>query len=329
MWIYLIFLKLFAVIAADGKVLRKCCPIKETLKKTTDSDFNIEYECINETINQSSLIISKGFELIYGFPDFCNKSNLNETGNIKLGADNDQCIEVITTEVFNGTLNIISPRPVGLSCKPFPVISSNEVKHVNKCCPKNQSYDVYNHLCRQNAKTDDEEKLIQNVTIGDNYVYIFENNFTQMKPDQFALELTTDFFTLALIGNTLRVSKINYDSDITEFHNDWCIDHEYSNGKTLARVFTNDCAKFGALCIKKCCKVGEHYRPRRANTTISDCVSNNNDKQLLDMSYYLQTLKKKDSFEGKIYCICKIVHILKFRYNIIYCFVSDFIYYNR
>lgn len=285
---------------------RKCCEVNETLRKFTDEFFNVNYMCVKsidtqiEDENMSSNIswLSNGYNTTNGFPKSCNSSELVEK-EASLSEDEDYCMEQLTVEIFNGSMvNSIKSRTIGLTCEGLekPTNSVQSIQYARKCCPEGKYYDINEHTCKTGYGL---ESPLRELIDEENYVY--EINYDlYCKPDQFVVELREQFFKLNVDGSSLVVEGKGKESVIQR--GDWCVDSEHSSGEKLARICTHKCEDFGALCVRKCCPMDHHYLPRRANTTISTCKANTNEKQYLDISYYLDPLKKQNQyFQGKFH----------------------------
>lgn len=286
-----------AIAVADEKyTIQKCCNENENMKVVINIDMSVNYVCVDNVRENNYLIFGKKYNVVYGFPKNCDILELNYTESRLLPVDADQCIDRATTEKFNGTESDIS-RILILTCGSTISNPLAEIGYVNKCCAKDHSYDVTYQVCRLNIEKQSNNDFLKYVTKTEDYVY--EMNYNQnVEMDKFAVALSDKYFKVSLEGNNLNIVRKSDGVETSVDRGSWCIDREYSSGTLVARVYTDVCQDFGALCLRKCCRPDEHYVPRRANTTVSNCAMNTDKEQLLNLSYYLHPLKKNRHYPG-------------------------------
>lgn len=281
---------------------KKCCLKNQSLVKETIFDLvsSERYECVDSesaknNYNLSSvrhLIIAEDVSIDYGIPQNCD---LKQT--VQLAEDEikstilSDCYDRLLFENINGTLKII-PKTVALSCI-FNETDNNlatqfKIDHFRKCCPEGQGYDTEHHRCRNIVGDNSEEWLFDRLNIKSNYIYELEDGLA-CKNDQFSIELTEDLFSLEVDGSTLNVLGNNGGGRLR--HGEWCVDRDFSGPRVVARVCTANCSQFGSYCFRKCCPIGQHYKPFRCGSLKSVCVPSTDEGILLDLSSYLEPLK--------------------------------------
>lgn len=295
----------------DQDGFRKCCSQNESLVKTDFSFECVDSESANQiyniTINDfPQIVLSDNISLNYGFPENCTLQmvQINEVQLTPMADDviHSKCYDKIILEINGSEVQIIS-KIVTLSC-----VQNNsdtieaEVREVNvdllrKCCPPEELYDSVHHVCRPMIEETNKEEssakwLLSQLTLNSRgYVYNVETGLN-CKSLEYSVELSGNNFALQLEGSVLKVFK---DREIKVARGDWCVDRDYYDVyNMIARVCTKDCSKYGAYCFRKCCPIGEHYKPYTCNSARSQCTKSVDEDVFLNMSIYFDPLEAQD-----------------------------------
>lgn len=298
-------------VTEDQRVFRKCCAQNESLAKFT----GFHFECIDsESANRihnislnifSQIVLSDDVPLNYGFPGNCTLQMLQmdevELIPISDDASHSKCYDKIILEKNGSQLQIIS-KIVTLTCEQNnsetlqPQDSKVNVDLLRKCCPPEEAYDSEHHVCRpMEEKIVKEEStvewLLPQLTLNSSsYIYNVETGLN-CKSVEYSVELSANKFSLQLEGSVLKVFK---DREIRAARGDWCIDRDYYGSNVIARVCTQDCSQYGAYCFRKCCPIGEHYKPHKCHSVKSTCTKSVKEEVFLNMSIYFDPLEAQD-----------------------------------
>lgn len=288
-------------------VFNKCCLKNQSLLRVTDSeDAESFYKCVDRDIaftNYSTsitpLILGNNVEVKYGIPEDCNELqyemlSLSTIGDEVKGTLNENCYDRLELEVVNTTLKPYIPKVVALRCIKNDTERTSEINFINrlrKCCPRGQSYDTNFHVCRKVYTENTEEYLLTQLDL--NNIYEVDHGLS-CKADEYDVELKEKVFSMTIEGSTLNVKKRTESDNEQILSGQWCIDRDYNTEDLVARVCTRDCSKYGAYCLRKCCPVGQHFRPRRCGSFASVCVPTEDDV-LFDLTDYLEPLQHQKS----------------------------------
>ncbi|XP_075992177.1 putative G-protein coupled receptor Mth-like 3 isoform X2 [Anticarsia gemmatalis] len=289
----------------EDEVFHKCCPKSQSLVKVSEfEDSENIYQCIDRETAQSNystpitpLIVGKTITVEYGIPSECYEIQMVQMTALPLDSGlkslKENCYDRLELEVINGTLKPYVPKLVALSCIKNDTEKSferNLVNRIRKCCARGQSYDAKFHLCRNSTEDSTEDWILDRLQIGDNNIYEVDHGL-DCKVSEYAVELREEYFSLQVDEIGLKVIN-RKEGDINEVPpGEWCIDRDYAGQNLVARVCSRDCSKYGAYCIKKCCPIGQHFRPRRCGSYISSCAPNKDDV-LFDVTDYLEPLQR-------------------------------------
>lgn len=314
MW-RIIFLCISISVSAnnDFETFRKCCPEGQNLLKVMKPDImNLEdtYECLDSAFETTfnitnpypTLFVGENVAVEYGMPEDCDLKMIQYDGNdIQLSSSSNPCYDRLVAEVINGTVKQVIPKTIVLSCNgsDFNIESNVKITNIRKCCPPGQTYDIEFHTCRSGNDGYDKNWLIKELQASNGKVYEFDNGL-YCKSAEYAVELKEEQFSLLLVGSTLNISSRSGESSGLSPQGNWCVDREHTSRRLVARVCTQDCATYGAFCIRKCCPIGEHFLPFHCGTLASQCVPNTNDKVLFDLSSYINRTKKRYGVGGKL-----------------------------
>ncbi|XP_063838823.1 probable G-protein coupled receptor Mth-like 3 isoform X2 [Ostrinia nubilalis] len=290
----------------DFPTFRKCCPEGQNLIKVMNPDVvNLEdsYECLdsafetvyNITNPKPTLFVSEGVTVEYGMPMECDFEMIPYDGNIQLSESSNYCYDRLVVEIINGTVKKVIPKTIALVCNGTELNNESSVKVINirKCCPPGQTYDTEFHMCRRGGEGYDERWLIEKLQAFSGVVYEFDDGL-QCKSAEYAVELREEKFFVVLLERRLDISNRNREGGGGQSpQGNWCVDREYNSRGLVARVCTEDCSRFDALCVRKCCPVGQHYLPFHCGTLAGRCVPNKDDKVLYDLSDYVHRTKSK------------------------------------
>ncbi|XP_052756838.1 uncharacterized protein LOC113523273 [Galleria mellonella] len=313
MWSYIFVLTFFSlsVFSADLPVFHKCCPEDQNLIKVSvdlNITLDVRYICLNaeaeEKYNISSdvfpLLVVKTENVEYYMPGECKLELIHKTGPfLEITTDVDICYDRLVMEIMNNTTKQIVPKTVALSCvkneTSNTLISTITIDHIRKCCPRNQRYDIVFHVCRNFYEYNESNWLIMDFMNNNTQSKIYEIDFElHCKSNEYAVELSEEKYMIEIEGSALNVGTREGTIKNIIRSGGWCIDNEYSSGGLVARVCTNDCSKFGAYCMRKCCLIGQHYKPRSCDSFVSSCVpsTNKDDAVFFNISSYIDPLKE-------------------------------------
>lgn len=310
MWL-LIFLCAIVGAIADGSasagdytVFSKCCPKNYSLVKLNNSSsVSAErFECVNSESARnvynvyqfSALVVSDGVLVLDGMPDAnCEDLRMIQLTDTELDTSsmNDLCYDRLISEITDGTVVRNIPITVALRCfhnDSDKAKSRLRIDRIRRCCRTGQAYDTEYHTCVDlNAETEDEW-LIKQLKLNDSYIYEVVNGLA-CKNVESAVELTERMFKFEVEGTDLKVVSRK---GVTRFRQgDWCIERDYRGPGLITRVCTQDCSAYDAYCLRKCCPVGEHYKPFNCGSLRSRCVPNDKKTVLFNVSYYTNPLK--------------------------------------
>lgn len=283
------------IVAEDQVGFRKCCARNESLFKITDFSF----DCVDSE-SDYEIVISDNIPLNYGFPENCTMQivhiNEVELKPISDDASYSKCSDKIILESNGSQIQNIS-KIVTLTCVQNnsetlqPPVSTINVDLLRKCCPPEEAYDSDYHVCRSMKEENTTQWLLQQLSLNSSsYVYNVEIGLN-CKSFEYSVELSGKNFALQLEGSVLKVVK---DREINVARGDWCVDRDYKGYNVIARVCTQDCSPYGAYCFRKCCPIGEHYKPFTCNTAKSKCVKSVEKDVYLNMSIYFDPLEAQD-----------------------------------
>ncbi|KAJ8726274.1 hypothetical protein PYW07_000972 [Mythimna separata] len=295
-----------ANILTEAKVFHKCCPKGQSLVKVSDGeDLEATYQCLDRETAQNGynisitpLFVGDNVPVEHGIPADCDEIQMVQLTSSEL--DNrlqalDTCYDRLVLEVVNGTLKPNIPEVVGLSCVKNETLKTPRdkliVHHYRKCCPSGQSYDSNFHLCRNTDVNNSEEWLLKRLKMNDNDIYEVDNGLN-CKSDEYGIELRENFFLFEVDGSNLKSLSKKGDGGGDAPPGDWCVDRQYSGVELVARVCSRDCSEYGAYCVRKCCPIGHHYKPRRCGSFVSRCMPNVDDV-FFNISDYLEPLQRK------------------------------------
>ncbi|XP_059048897.1 G-protein coupled receptor Mth2-like isoform X2 [Achroia grisella] len=306
----LTFLSL-SVNSADVPIFHKCCPEDQNLIKVTvdlNITLDVRYVCLNaevrENYNVSSdvipLLVVRSENVQFYMPEECQLELIHTIGpNFEITTDDDVCYDRLVLEIVNDLSRQIVPKTVALACVKNEtrdtLRSTLTIDHVRKCCPGRQRYDTVYHVCRNSVEYSKDDWLMKQLTNYNTDSKIYEIDFgLHCKSNEYAVELSEYKYTIDIEGRMLKVgSRTGTNKDIIP-SGEWCIDREHVRGDVVARVCTNDCSKFDAYCLRKCCPVGHHFKPRHCGKFASTCVPNADDDEAVyfNISSYLDPLKE-------------------------------------
>lgn len=308
MWPLIVVCAVVCYVSADvipgGVKFNKCCPKNQSLIYMLDAEDSVSaYQCIdhNNAINRfnisiSPLIVGEHVSLQYGIPTDCDELQMAQmTLNNGLKDLKENCYDRLELEVVNGTLKPYIPKIVALSCVKNETQNSSAlslVHQMRKCCPKGESYDSTYHICRKTSTDNTEDWLLNRLKLKD-YIYEVDNGLV-CKSGEYGVELREDFFSFDVDGSKLNVLRSEEGVDDQVLPGEWCLDRSYTSQSLVARVCTRDCAKYGAFCLRKCCPIGYHYRPRRCGSFASRCAANE-DELLFNIADYLEPLQRDET----------------------------------
>lgn len=298
----------------DFETFRKCCPEGQNLIKVTNPDnANVEdtYECLdsafettfNITNPKPTLFVAEGVTVEYGLPEGCDVEMIQYHGSdIQLSPNSNHCYDRLVVEVINGTVKQVIPKTIALVCNGSDFNNESDVKitNIRKCCPPGQTFDTEFHMCRSGDEGYDDKKwLIKKLKAFSGKVYEFDNGL-HCKSVEYGVELKEEQFSIALVGSTLNILNRSGKGGGLSPQGNWCVDREHTSRRLVARVCTQDCTTYDALCIRKCCPIGQHYLPFSCGTLASRCVPNTDDNVLFDISSYIHRVKKRYGVGGKL-----------------------------
>lgn len=290
-------------VAEDQTGFRKCCAGNKNLVQITDFSFECvdsesDYQTYNNSIyNFSKLVISDNIPLNYGFPENCTLQMV-PINDVELSSmsDDTKCSDKIILQSNGSDTQNIS-KIVTLTCVQNsteilqPEVTKVNVDILRKCCPPEEVYDSVYHVCRPTNEESSTERLLQQLNLNiSRYVYNVETGLN-CKSLEYSVELSGKNFALQLDGSVLKVLKHH---EIKVPHGDWCVDHDYNGHNVIARVCTEDCSQYGAYCFRKCCPIGEHYKPYTCSNARSRCVKSVEKDVFLNMSIYFEPLEAQD-----------------------------------
>ncbi|KAM3959026.1 uncharacterized protein ACR2FA_006865 [Aphomia sociella] len=297
---------------AELPIFNKCCPEDQNLIKVSvdlNTTLDVRYTCLSSEIKNNYNISSDIIPLLlvhkenvaFYMPEECELQSIHAIGGkVELTTEeNDICYDRLVMEIVNDTSKQIIPKTVALTC--IRNETSNEtiptftIDHIRKCCPTGQRYDMVYHACRNFEENSESDWFIQQL-LNNNKSEVYEVDFgLHCKSNEYAIELSEDKFMLEVLRSELIVRNIISGKNKGRApRGEWCIDRGYSNEGLVARVCTDNCSKYDAYCVRKCCPVGEHYKPRRCGSFISSCVPNNatDNAELFNISSYMDPLKE-------------------------------------
>ncbi|CAH0404745.1 unnamed protein product [Chilo suppressalis] len=256
-----------------------------------------EYEISDYKVSNpnSHLIVNPSVFIDDGVPNGCELQvvQLRET-NLNLSTSRDVCYDRLVAEINNGTVQKIIPKTVILMCNNTELMPETNlnIQNIRKCCPRGQVYDTEYHFCRDDDKVSNEEWILNNLKMKSADITEFENGLS-CKLEEYAVELKEQFFSFTLNGGSLTVHKKSQESEKLIRKGNWCVDQEFTTKQLVARVCTLDCGAFDAFCMRKCCPVGEYYKPFVCGRPASVCVPNTDDSILFNISSYMEPLRKE------------------------------------
>lgn len=296
-------------IVQGSNVFHKCCPNNHSLMKVFDDEsFNFSsYKCLDResawndyNITITPLFVGKNLSVEDGIPETCDDVPIEEVTVLDFDSPLqvfNGCHDRLVAELYNGTVKTVPPSIIGLkSCVKKEDNKTSEdnliIHKYRKCCPRGQSYDSNFHLCRESEVNNSEEWLLKRLKMNDNDIYEVDTGL-DCPADEYGLELRQRFFSLRTDGSTLKIFSKKGDGSGDADEGQWCVDREFSSSELVARVCSSDCSKYGAFCVRKCCPIGYHYKPRRCGSFASKCVPNVDDV-LFDISDYMEPLQHKN-----------------------------------
>ncbi|XP_050550540.1 probable G-protein coupled receptor Mth-like 4 isoform X1 [Spodoptera frugiperda] len=296
-------------IVQGANVFHKCCPNNHSLMKVFDDEsFNFSsYKCLDResawndyNITITPLFVGKNLSVEDGIPETCDDVPIEEVTVLDFDSPLqvfNGCHDRLVAELYNGTVKTVPPSIIGLkSCVKKEDNKTSEdnliIHKYRKCCPRGQSYDSNFHLCRESEVNNSEEWLLKRLKMNDNDIYEVDTGL-DCPADEYGLELRQRFFSLRTEGSTLKIFSKKGDGSGDADEGQWCVDREFSSSELVARVCSSDCSKYGAFCVRKCCPIGYHYKPRRCGSFASKCVPNVDDV-LFDISDYMEPLQHKN-----------------------------------
>ncbi|XP_013200504.1 G-protein coupled receptor Mth2 [Amyelois transitella] len=313
MWLLISCFILFGAKAlnAETTTFQKCCPKKLNLIKVVvvnNDTKEVNFKCLESdveaTYNISNrhfpLILDEDIEVKYGMPQDCDLQLLPipTIKDVDTMKENSICYDRLVANISNEEQKHIIPKIVALQC--IKEQTETEVRDakislvkIRKCCPKGQNYDIEYHLCRKNLENDDEEWIATQIENSKNSNYIYEIELgLHCKLSEYAVELTNEKFMFRLDGSMLNIESRYGASNSSSFHNEWCIDRDIHDPdkQMIARVCTKNCSNYDAFCLRKCCPVGQHFKPWSCGFR-SRCVPNTDESALFDLSPFLPPLK--------------------------------------
>ncbi|XP_041978751.1 probable G-protein coupled receptor Mth-like 3, partial [Aricia agestis] len=288
----------------NSSVFNKCCSEDRSLIRVTDDvNSSVRYECVDRKnlteaygITEDPVHVGAGVEIYEGMPVECEepKTTALNKADDALFAGDELCYDTLVAEIFNGSMKQNIPKFVALSCSdtaatnktyPEPALRLHRVR---KCCPRGERYDRTYHQCRESHR---EVPLDWGFKLSNDSLYEVQYGL-DCKNGEYAVELHDSLYTLDIDGSNLVAVKKESDRKSIALPGEWCIDRDYNSNGLVARVCTNDCEKFGAYCVAKCCPPGHHFRVSNCNAFISRCVPNEEDSGVFyNLSKYLDPLK--------------------------------------
>lgn len=308
MWL-LIFIGAYVCASANGEtpVFRKCCSRNHSLISVSEYEDEKHFDCLDResveityNISNAPLVISDGVIVEPGMPDSCDglrEVNLTSAElNGQLSDSTYQCYDRLVLEVVNNTKKPNIPKILTLSCiqnetEKLPDTNLT-IEHIRKCCPKGQIYDSEFHMCRHSDLESSEEWVVGTLNVSYDFIYAVDNGL-HCKADEFGVELSEDLYSLEIEGSSLRVLKKSGEGGGLASQGDWCVDREHGRPGLVARVCTRNCGAYGAYCVRKCCAIGQHFKPRRCDSHVSKCVPNDDDVPF-GIDHYINPLRERD-----------------------------------
>lgn len=291
-------------------VFHKCCLKNQGLIRILDLENSTQYECLdrdsvesNYNVSKSPLIVGDAVPVEYGNPNqMCVLDLANQTSEellIKLSTTSDICYDRLLLEIVNGTVNSHVSKIVSLSC----ILNETDqipdkdltLNHIRKCCPIGQNYDTVDHMCKNSVEFTTEESLLRKLNVSTGSIYELETGL-HCKYEQYALELSEEFYSLEVEGSDLIVAKTDGGGGGRALQGEWCVEQHYGRAGLVARACSRDCEAFGAYCVRKCCPVGKHYY--KINCFRPVCVSRG-DPIPFNISTYMDPLKNDGINGGK------------------------------
>lgn len=308
MWLlFIVSAYLYASVSGDvgdsTPVFKKCCLKSQGLVRVVDAEDNVRYECLDResvesdyNVFKAPLIVGDAVPVQYGVPNqSCVLSLAYQTSeelDVRLTTTSDNCYDRLFLETINGSVNSHISKIISLSCvyNETGLVTDTKltVNHIRKCCAKGQSYDTVDHLCKKSEESATGESLLKTLNMNSDSIYEIETGLN-CKYEQYAIELSEQFYDLKVVGSDLKVAKKDGSGGGEALQGEWCVEQQYGRSGLVARACSVDCARFGAYCVRKCCPVGEHYRTRRCGSPVSSCVVDNNDIPF-DISVYIDPL---------------------------------------
>lgn len=313
----------------DLTVFSKCCPKHSSLVKFVEPESASQerYECVNSesawnnyNISQfSALVVADGVVVRDKMPDEnCDDLRMIQLMDAELDTSSmdDLCYDRLVSEIINGTEVKNIPITVALRCfhnETDKTRSRLRIERIRRCCKPGQAYDTEYHVCVDLAVDNDDDWLIKQLKINDSYIYEVKSGLA-CKNIESAVELTERMFKFEVEGTNLNVIGKKGVNRVPL--GEWCIESDYRSPGLIARVCTQDCTAYDAYCLRKCCPVGEHYKPLRCGSLRSRCVPNEKKTDLLNASYYTTPLKNEyEGLTGKIIVNFYIRNCIHFSYS--------------
>lgn len=306
---------LCTIISVSGSdyldTFRKCCPKGQGLIKVIDSYSSEEYQCFDSAFEKmfkvkpptSTVFATENVAVEYGIPNECDLELINFDDNvIHLSDKENHCYDRLVIEVINGTVKQIIPKTVALVCTGTDIAGGTDMKiqSLRKCCESGQMYDTEHHQCRNVKEYYDDQWFIKQLKVYGGKVFELEIGL-YCKSVEYDVQLKEKMFSLSLEGSTLSIlSRSSESGGVLSPLGNWCVDRELTTGKLMARTCTQDCSSLGAYCIKKCCPVGQHYKPFHCGSARSACVPTSGDDALFSISEYLDPVKETYGVGGEI-----------------------------
>ncbi|KAJ2953558.1 hypothetical protein O0L34_g1159 [Tuta absoluta] len=281
----------------DPLVFQKCCKLDQSLVKV--EKFNsTDFFCVDSdsakkdyNITQfSHLVVFNNVSVHDGIPSNCSLKEVIVLNEMDLIQITEVCYDKKIAEISNGTVQNI-PQMIALLCNEpendtRPV---HEFKRFRKCCPEGQAYDTKHHTCRDVLVKSTANILLEWLHVKTHSVYDMDIGLRCKNEEEFAIEITEEDFSISFDGNALDVRGRKGGGRVLS--GDWCLDRDFNRSALVARVCTSDCSKYGAFCLRKCCPLGQHYKPLRCGSFRSICVPDENqDQERFDLSTYLEDL---------------------------------------
>ncbi|CAG4968098.1 unnamed protein product [Colias eurytheme] len=285
---------------------RKCCDRNQILKKITEQNLTMfeYYECVElgyakekYNVSISPLFMNKGVDVQYGMPSDCESFAARTISNpeTELYSSENTCYDRLVIEIVNGSFVENIPKTIELSCNKSEdaniTRSTLKLNQLRKCCPIGQQFDTEYHVCRESFENYEDDSLFKDLNISEaNYIYEVGYGL-RCKFDEYALELTENFFSMTVMNSSLLVVNKSDKEEKTFLSGEWCVDRQYNGKGLIAQTCSQDCKGFGAYCLRKCCPQGHHFRVLRCGSFISECVPDQDDSTLFNISTYTDPLR--------------------------------------